>query len=94
MTLIADAFAPYMRILRNDRYRSVWFAQVVSNLGDTFHYVALVVLLFRLTGSGGALAVLALAQIIATLALGPLAGVIVDRLDRRAVMIGADVARA
>ncbi len=94
MTLVADIFAPYVRILRNDRYRPVWFAQVVSNLGDTFHYVALVVLLFRLTGSGGALAVLALAQIIATLTLGPLAGVIVDRLNRRAVMIGADVARA
>lgn len=94
MTLFADIFSPYVRILRNDRYRSVWFAQVVSNLGDTFHYVALVVLLFRLTGSGGALAVLALAQIIATLTLGPLAGVMVDRLDRRAVMIGADLARA
>lgn len=94
MARIADTFAPYARILRDDRYRPLWLAQVVSNLGDTFHYVALVVLLFRLTGSGAVLAALALAQIVATLALGTVSGVIVDRLDRRSVMIAVDLARA
>ncbi len=91
---IATAFAPYARILRSERYRPLWVGQVISNLGDTFHYIALVVLLFRLTGSGTALAALALAQIGTTLAVGPTAGVIVDRFDRRLVMIGADLARA
>ncbi len=87
-------FRPYTRILRSRRYRPLWFGQVVSNLGDTFHYIALVVLLFRLTGSGAALATLALAQIGVTLAAGPFAGVIIDRFDRRFVMIAADVIRA
>jgi len=87
-------FGPYAQILRNSRYRPLWFGQVVSNLGDTFHYIALVVLLFQLTGSGSALAVLALAQIGVTLAVGPIAGVVIDRFDRRKVMIAADLARA
>jgi len=87
-------FHPYARILGSARYRPLWLAQVISNLGDTLHYVALVVLLFRLTGSGVTLAALALAQIAATLAVGPIAGVLVDRYDRRGVMIAADLARA
>ncbi len=87
-------FRPYARILQSRRYRPLWFGQVVSNLGDTFHYIALVVLLFRLTGSGAALAMLALAQIAVTLGVGPIAGVITDRFDRRFVMIVADLIRA
>ena len=87
-------FHPYARILGSARYRPLWLAQVISNLGDTLHYVALVVLLFRFTGSGVTLAALALAQIAATLAVGPIAGVLVDRYDRRGVMMAADLARA
>jgi len=94
LTTFAGALHPYARILRSRRYRPLWLGQVVSNLGDTFHYIALVVLLFRLTGSGGALAGLALAQIAVTLAIGPVAGGIVDRFDRRLVMIVADLIRA
>ncbi|MHB8647826.1 MAG: MFS transporter [Thermomicrobiales bacterium] len=93
-TILTDTFRPYARILHSRRYRPLWIGQVVSNLGDTFHYIALVALLFRLTGSGSALAVLALAQIAVTLAVGPVAGVIIDRYDRRVVMITADLVRA
>ncbi|HET8627699.1 MAG TPA: MFS transporter [Thermomicrobiales bacterium] len=90
----AGLVAPYAWILRSPTYRSLWLGQLVSNFGDTLHYVALVVLLFRLTGAGAVLAALALAQIAATLLLGPLAGVLADRLDRRGLMVAADLARA
>lgn len=90
----AGAFAPYARILRSPMYRPLWFGQLVSNFGDTLHYVALVVLLFRLTGSGAVLAALSLAQIVAGLVFGPLAGVLVDRLDRRGLIVAADLTRA
>jgi len=93
-TVLAGTFRPYAQILQSRRYRPLWLGQVVSNLGDTFHYIALVVLLFRLTGSGSALAALALAQIAVTLAVGPVAGVIIDRFDRRVVMVTADLCRA
>ena len=88
------AFAPYARILGSEAYRPLWLGQVGSNFGDTLHYVALVVLLFRLTGSGAVLAALSLAQIVAGLMLGPYAGVLVDRLDRRRLMVVVDFARA
>lgn len=51
-------------------------------------------LLFRLTGSGAVLAALSLAQIAVGLVTGPLAGVMVDRFDRRTLMVAADLARA
>lgn len=91
---LEGALAPYARILRSPAYRPLWLGQVVSNFGDTLHYVALVVLLFHLTGSGAALAALSLAQIVAGLVLGPFAGVLVDRLDRRVVMVVTDLVRA
>lgn len=91
---LPDAFAPYRRILQSPTYRPLWLGQVVSNFGDTLHYVALVVLLFHLTGSGTALAALALAQIISGLLLGPFAGVFADRLDRRRLMIAVDLVRS
>ncbi len=94
-TIVSIGLAtPYVRILRSRTYRFLWFGQVVSNFGDTLHYVALVVLLFRLTGSGAALATLSLAQIVSGLVLRPFAGVFVDRFDRRTLMIMADLIRA
>ncbi len=91
---MAALTAPYLRILRSPIYRFLWIGQVVSNFGDTLHYVALVVLLFKLTGSGTVLAALALAQIGVSLVIGPFAGLLVDRVDRRGLMIMTDLARA
>lgn len=51
-------------------------------------------LLFRLTGSGAALALLSLAQTADGLIAGPFAGALVDRFDRRTLMVAADLARA
>jgi len=79
---------------RNQDFRRLWGGQVVSQLGDWFSLITLQSLLLQLTGSATVLAVLALAQLLPGFALGPLAGVVVDRLPRKAVMITADLARA
>jgi MFS family permease len=68
--------------------------QLLSSFGDTLHYIALVVLVFRLTGHGLPVAGLVVAEIVPVLVLGPIAGVIIDRVSRKAVLIAADVARA
>ncbi len=85
---------PYLRVIRSPRYFPLWLGQIVSNLGDALNYVALVVLVFRLSNSGVAVAALVLCEIIPTLALGPLAGVLIDRFDRQRLLIGADLLRA
>jgi len=52
------------------------------------------VLVFRLSHSGLAVSALVLAEIVPTLLLGPLAGVVIDRLDRRRVLMVVDTVRA
>src|SRR2546423_13003082 len=85
---------PYLRVIRNPRYFPLWLGQIVSNLGDTLNYVALVVLVFSLSHSGLAVSALVLTEIVPTLLLGPIAGVIIDRFDRQRLLIGVDVLRA
>jgi MFS family permease len=85
---------PYLRVIRSPRYFPLWLGQIISNLGDTLNYVALVVLVFRLSHSGLAVSALVLTEIVPTLLLGPLAGIVIDRVDRKRLLIVVDTARA
>lgn len=78
--------------LRN--YRYLWIGQMVSQLGDRVGFIALLALIFQQTGSTLAAAGLALVQGIPSIVLGLPAGVVVDRLDKRKLMIAADLLRA
>jgi MFS family permease len=84
----------YLDVVRSPRYFPLWLGQLVSNFGDTLHYIALVVLVFHLTGQGVAVAALVTAEILPVLFLGPVAGVVIDRFSRKAVLIGSDLVRA
>ena len=69
-------------------------AHTVSRWGDTFNAVALVIVAFRLTGSGVKVAGAVVMEILPVLLLGFVAGAVVDRFPRRRVMIAADLGRA
>lgn len=84
----------YGQVIRSPSYFPLWLGQLLSSFGDTLHYIALVVLVFQLTGQGIAVAGLVAAEIIPVLMLGPLAGVLIDRFSRKAVLIGAHLFRA
>src|SRR5688572_14085690 len=84
----------YGGVIRSQSYFPLWLAQLLSSFGDTLHYIALVVLVFQLTGQGVAVVGLVAAEIVPVLLLGPVAGVIIDRFNRKAVLIGADLFRA
>ncbi len=77
----------------NRNFRFLWFGQIVSQLGDWFNVVALYALLFELTGSATAVAGLMVMQVLPIAIVGPMAGVVVDRFNRRHIMIAADVLR-
>ena len=80
-------------VLANPGYRRLFAAQTVSRWGDTFNLVALVVLVFRLTGSGLGVSGVVVAEIAPVLLLAPVAGVVADRLPRVRVMVAADLWR-
>ncbi len=81
-------------LLRNPNYRWLWLGQVVSNFGDSLTSLALLILVNRLTGSTAALATVAILMAVPQVTLGLLAGVLVDRWDRRTTMILSDLIRA
>lgn len=72
-------------------FLTVWFGQFVSVLGTTLTGFALAVYVFVETGSVTRLAAVLAAVAVPGILLAPIAGVIVDRFDRRAVMLGADI---
>lgn len=84
----------YLTLLRrNIPFRRLWYGQIVSQLGDWFDSIALYTLLYSLTGSGQAVGGLLVAQFLPSTIVGPWAGVIVDRLPRRLVLIASDIGR-
>ena len=81
----------------NADFRRLWSGQVVSEIGDWLNNIAVLALALELAGperQGRAVAVYAIARHLPLFVFGPVAGVIVDRTDRRRVMIAADCARA
>lgn len=84
----------YRTLAANPGFRRLWLAQTVSRAGDSIHYVALVVLVFDLTGSGFAVSGAVIFEALPVVLFGAVAGAVVDRYPRRAVMIAADLARA
>lgn len=84
-----------IHLLRGNRtFRRLFFAHAISRAGDAFNVVALVVLVFRLTGSGVGVAGTVAFEILPVLLLGPVAGLAADRFPRRRVMVAADLGRA
>jgi MFS family permease len=85
---------PYRALLTSNRnYRLLFLGQMVSQLGDWFNTVAIYALLLDLTGSATAVAWMMIVQFLPYAVIGPMAGVVVDRVNRRRLMISADVLR-
>src|SRR6185437_11364418 len=74
-------------------FHLVLLALATSALGDWLYNVALLALVFGRTGSATWVALTTAARVLPVVVLGPLGGVLADRHDRRALMIGADAAR-
>ena len=81
-------------LLRHRPFRLLWAAQLISSFGDAATWLALLILTQRLTGSTAAVAGTAVAIALPQLVLGLLAGVMVDRWDRRRLLIASDLTRA
>jgi MFS family permease len=78
----------------NTNFRRLWIGTLISLLGDWFNTIALYVLVTELTGSPFALGAVFITKMLPWALAAPLAGVLVDRYDRRRLMIGTDLLRA
>ena len=81
-------------LLRHNRnYRYTWMGQVVSEAGDYFNNVAVLALVMEKSGSGMVVSGVFLARAIPAVLAGPIAGVLLDRFDRRRIMLASDLIR-
>src|SRR5574340_556351 len=81
-------------VFRNRNFRLMWSGQLVSTMGSALTSLAASIYVFRLTGSALSVGLMLMASAAPSLLVGLFAGVIVDRYDRRRIMIAADVIRA
>ena len=87
--------AGYWELVRgNANVRRLWFGAVISLFGDWFNTLAIYRIVQDESGSPFALAIALLTKLLPLALVSPIAGVLVDRWDRRKVMIGADLIRA
>ncbi len=78
-------------ILTNRSFLTVWSAQFISGLGDKIAIIAFFSLVLDRTGNVASLGLLAAAQILPGILLGPVIGVLVDRWNRKAMLVTADI---
>ncbi|MGA2889563.1 MAG: MFS transporter [Terracidiphilus sp.] len=84
-----------LKLLRRNRnYRYMWTGQIVSEIGDNFNNIAVFALAMALTHSGMVVAGVLLSRAIPAITMGSLAGVVLDRFDRKRIMIASDLIRA
>ena len=84
----------YFRLLQqNPSFRNLWYGQVVSELGDWLNSIAIYALILKLSDSGMAMAGAMMAKLLPIVLVSPIAGVVVDRVSRKNVMIISDLLR-
>ncbi len=83
-----------MSALRNQGFRRLWFAGLISDAGDWLLLVSLPILVYRYTGSALGTSAAFLVELVPPVVLAPVAGAIADRFDRRRTLMLVSVAQA
>src|SRR6266851_7238361 len=79
--------------LKSDFWK-YWTGQTISNLGSSITLFALPLLVYKITGSAINLGIATAATFLPYLLFGLILGAWTDRVDRKRMMIGTDIARA
>jgi MFS family permease len=83
-----------LNVLRNRRFLALWVAQVVTQVGGNMVLFGLTVQVFALTGLSTSVSLLILSFLVPSVIFGAVAGVYVDRLDRRLILVTTNLIRA
>jgi dTMP kinase len=85
----------FWRVFGTRAFFKLWIAQVVSSLGDWIGIIAIVSIAARISGgSGAAVSLVMVARVVPGFLLATVGGVIVDRFDRKRVMVVCNLGRA
>ncbi|HEV2528761.1 MAG TPA: MFS transporter [Thermomicrobiales bacterium] len=81
------------RLLAEPNFRRLWMTQIFSSGGEALSRIALPLLVYDLTSSPEMVGLIALVLIFPQVLLAPITGLLADHLDRRRLMIAADLFR-
>jgi MFS family permease len=81
-------------VFANRNFTLLWTAQFISIAGTSLSTLAAGVVIYRVTGSALSVGLMMIATVLPGLCIGALAGVFVDRGDRRHFMLASDLLRA
>ena len=81
----------YLQVLRRRDFALLWAGQAVSKLGSKISYIALTWLVADLTGKASSVGLLFIILTIPSVVLGPWAGVLIDRWDKKKLIVISDI---
>ncbi|MGZ6317520.1 MAG: MFS transporter [Anaerolineales bacterium] len=80
-------------VFRNRSFTLLWVGQLISGMGSALTTLAASILVFRLTGSAFSVGLMLIATAGPTILIGLMAGVFVDRYDRKRILLASDLLR-
>jgi MFS family permease len=83
-----------LQLLRQRNFSLLWFGGLISFIGDWMTLIALPIYIYNLTGSVLATGLMWMSAMLPSVILGSVAGVYVDRWDRRVTMVAANLLTA
>lgn len=95
--LSAERVQSTLKLLQKKDYRKLWASEFISEIGNYFSFFGVIFYVIELTKNEGTfetahtLAVIVTFQVIPTLTVGPFVGVLVDRFDRKKILVGTNL---
>lgn len=84
----------YQQTIENRNFRLLFYSRAVSRFGDGIHEIALILLVYTITGSATMMATVAISSMLPNLIFSLFGGVFADRFDRKRIMILCDIGRS
>lgn len=84
----------FRALMRNRNYALLWWGQLISEMGNRFHWVAVSLWVYAETRSASAVSLAIASTFVGSILVSLWAGPIVDRVNRRAILIACDLVRA
>ena len=82
-----------LSVLANRRFLQLWLAQASTQVGGNMVIYGLTILVYGLTGSNAAVSLLILTFLVPAVVFSAIAGVYVDRIDRRLILVSTNLLR-
>jgi MFS family permease len=83
----------YLSLLLDKKFGLLWLGATISILGDSLTWIALTWLIYDLTGSAKDIGLLVVVYTAPVIVGGPLAGYLLDRFDRRKILLADNLIR-